>query len=245
MPFLVLSILVQLAMIVHVMKTGRNTTWVFVLILAPVIGGLAYFIVELLPEILSSRGARKARRSVADAVDPNRELRRAAQQHAIADTVQNAIGLANQHLGREQYAEAAELFSKCLRGLHADDPHILFGLAKAQFGLRDYGSVIQTLDRLKAANPKAPVAESHLLYARAQEESGAMEAAETEYESLAKYYPGPEARCRLALLLKARGEVKGAQALFQAVLAESRVAGRHYNQVHKEWIDLARREAPT
>lgn len=242
MPFLILSILVQLAMIVHVMKTGRNTTWVFILLFAPFIGGLAYFIVELLPELLASRGVRKARRSVANAVDPNRELRKAAEQHAVADTVQNAIRLANQHLEREQHAEAAELFSKSLRGMYANDPDILYGLAKAQFGLRDYRSVIQTLDRLKAANPQAPAPESHLLYARAQEESGALAAAKLEYEALVKYYPGPEARCRLGLLLKARGDVEDARALFQAVLAESRVAGSHYNQVHKEWIALARRE---
>ena len=129
------------------------------------------------------------------------------------------------------------------RGLHADDPDILFGLARAQFGLQEYANVIQTLDRLAAANPKSRTGDMHLLYARAQEESGAIDAAKAEYEALARYYPGPEPRCRLGLILKARGDAEGARKLFQSVLGESDVAGRHYNVIHKEWIALARREA--
>jgi hypothetical protein len=243
MAFLVLSVLIQLALIVHVIKTGRNTIWVFVLLFAPFIGGLAYFIVELLPELMNSRAARKAKRSVTGAIDPNRDLRSAAQQLAVADTVQNSLILATQHLERGQFKEAAELFARSLRGLHADDPDILFGLARAQFGLEDYASVIQTLDRLAGANPKARTGDMHLLYARAKEGSGAIDAAKTEYEALAKYYPGPEPRCRLGLILKAQGDTEGARKLFQAVLGESAVAGRHYNVIHKEWVALARREA--
>lgn len=243
MPFLVLTYLIQIALIVHVIKTGRNTIWVFVLLFAPFIGGIAYFIVELLPEIMNSRGARKAKRTVTNAIDPNRDLRSASQQHAVADTVQNSLVLANQHLERAQYRDAADLFARCLRGLHADDPDILFGLARAQFGLAEYSNVIQTLDRLKATNPKARNAESHLLYARAQEESGAIDAAKVEYEALAKYYPGPEPRCRLGLILKSQGDLEGARTLFLGVLGESDVAGRHYNEIHKEWVALARKEA--
>lgn len=243
MPLLVLTYLIQIALIVHVVKTGRNTIWVFVLLFAPFIGGIAYFIVEILPELMNSRGARKAKRSVTNAIDPNRDLRTASQRHAIADTVQNTLILANQHLERGQFREAAELFESCLRGIHAEDPDILFSLAKAQFGGKDYAAVVRTLDRLKATNPKARNADSHLLYARAQEESGAIVAAKAEYEALAKYYPGPEPRCRLALILKSQGDIEGARKLFLAVLGESDVAGRHYNQVHKEWVALARRES--
>ena len=40
MPLLIISILVQLGLIVHVLKTGRNVIWVFILLFAPVIGHL-------------------------------------------------------------------------------------------------------------------------------------------------------------------------------------------------------------
>jgi hypothetical protein len=242
MPILAVSVLLQLILIVHVIKTGRNTIWVFVLLFAPVVGGLAYLIVELLPELMNSRGARRAKRNVTKAINPNRDLKEASLNLAVADTVQNSMTLANQHLERSQFQEAEELFTRSLRGVHADDPDILLGLARAQFGLRKFGDVVATLDRLKTTNPKSRSADGHLLYARAHEELGHVSQAKTEYEALAKYYPGPEPRCRLALILKAEGDVEGARELFRSVVNESEVSGRHYNTLHKEWVALARRE---
>ena len=243
MPFIAVSVLLQLILIVHVIKTGRNTIWVFVLLFAPVVGGLAYLIVELLPEFSNSLGARRAKRKVAMAIDPNRDLREASQNLAVADTVQNSMILANQHLEKSQFQDAEQLFARSLRGVHVDDPDILLGLAKAQFGLGKFGDVVATLDRLKTTNPKSRSAEGHLLYARAHEELGDLSEAKREYEALAKYYPGPEPRCRLALILKSQGDVEGARQLFRHVVNESEVAGRHYNTLHKEWVALAKREA--
>jgi hypothetical protein len=115
-------------------------------------------------------------------------------------------------------------------------------LAKAHFGLEDYAAVLKTLEDLKASNPSARSPEGHLLYARAQEELGKLDEAIHEYEALAEYFPGPEARCRLATLLKQKGEHERARALFQEVVRESEIAGRHYSSLHKEWVTLARRE---
>ena len=56
MPIFILSILIQLALVVHAIKTGRNSSWVFILLFFPLIGGLAYLIVELLPSMGQSRG---------------------------------------------------------------------------------------------------------------------------------------------------------------------------------------------
>lgn len=55
---------------------------------------LSYVIVELLPEWTRSRTARNLGRSVAKAVNPNKDLQQAAQNLAVADTVQNALRLA-------------------------------------------------------------------------------------------------------------------------------------------------------
>lgn len=242
MPLFIVSMLVQLGLIVHVLKTGRNTTWVFILLFAPVIGGLAYFIVELLPELTNSRTARQARRSVSKAINPDRDLRHASRQLAVADTVQNSITLANEFLERSQFAEAKELLVRSRKGVHQDDPVILLSLAKAQFGLEEYAQVLQTLEELKNTNPSARSPEGHLLYARAHEEIGNVAAAKHEYEALVRYFPGPEPRCRLARILKSTGDADAARALFEEVVRESEIAGRHYATLHKEWVSLARRE---
>ena len=245
MLFVILKYVIQLALVVHVLKTGRNIAWVFILLFFPAIGGLAYFIVELLPELTGSRTARNLGRSVTRAVNPDKDLQDAAQRLAVADTVQNAIRLADECLDKGRYAEARDLYAARLKGVHADDPALLHGLARAQFGLGEYVPTIETLDKLKEANPGFRSPEAHLLYARAQDESGHTPQAEEEYEALCGYYPGPEPFVRLGQLLKADGRTDRARELFQRVVDESRIAGKHYNTLHKDWVALAKRELGT
>ena len=55
MPFVGLSLLLQILCAVHVMKTGRPYYWIFIVMFAPMVGMIAYFIVEILPELTGSR----------------------------------------------------------------------------------------------------------------------------------------------------------------------------------------------
>ena len=51
MLFLILSLIIQVGLIVHIVKTGRGMMWVFIVLFFPLVGALAYFIVEILPEL--------------------------------------------------------------------------------------------------------------------------------------------------------------------------------------------------
>src|SRR2546429_651616 len=66
MSVLILSILVQVALIIHVVKTGRNQIWIWVLALLSLPGALAYIAVEILPELLRSRAAQRTARATLD-----------------------------------------------------------------------------------------------------------------------------------------------------------------------------------
>jgi hypothetical protein len=243
MPRLFLiSLIIQLALVVHIIKTGRNMTWVFIVLIFPVVGTLAYLIVELLPELTGSRSGVQMRRKLSRLANPDRELKNASRNFAVADTVQNAIALAEECLSKGRYEEARDLYARALRGLHEDDPVLLLGLARAQFGLGDAAGTVATLDLLKEKNPGHTSAEGHLLYAKAKEKAGDTAAAMAEYKALAGYYAGPEPACRLASILKAQGRTDEARELFQKVVNQSAIAGRHYNTIHREWVDMARRE---
>ena len=242
MPIAIISLIIQIALVVHIVKTGRNMTWVFIVIFVPLVGSIAYFIVELLPELSGTRTARSLKRNISEAVDPNKDFKSASQRLALADTVQNSMTLAAECLARGKYADAQDLYSRCLKGVHSDDPDIHLGLARAQFGLGEFGEAVKTLDALKAKNPDYKSADGHLLYARCQEQLGNTEAAIHEYEALVSYYSGPEPSCRLALIFKSQGKTSDANRLCERVLSESKFAGKHYNTIHKEWVSLAHRE---
>jgi hypothetical protein len=211
------------------MKTGRPVTWVFIVMFFSIVGVAAYVIVELLPEWTNSRSGVQMRRRLSKLADPDRNLKSASQRLAVADTVQNTILLAAECLAKEKYTEAEELYRRAMRGLHADDPVLLYGLARARFGLGNFAGTIEALDLLKEKHPEQTSGDGHLLYARAKEQLG--------------YYAGPEPACRLGAMLKERGRTDEAQALFQKVINQSRIAGRHYNSIHREWVEMARREA--
>lgn len=242
MPYFILLMLVQLVLIVHVIKTGRSVMWVFVLLFFPAIGGLAYLIVELLPEFTNSPSARSMRRGLARTLNPNRGLQDASRNLTIAHTTQNAIELGNELLERSQFTEAKDVFERSLQGIHAEDPELLLGLAKAQYGLGEYREVLDALDALKEHNPESTSADGHLLYAQALERMERTGAAIEEYEALMKYYSGPEPICLLARILKTRGDIERADELFQKVVKTSETAGKHYNRMYQEWVRMAKDE---
>ena len=55
MFLVVASIVIQALLIVHCIKTGRNTIWIWVIALLSYAGIIAYVAVELLPDLFRSR----------------------------------------------------------------------------------------------------------------------------------------------------------------------------------------------
>lgn len=246
MPILfVLEILVQITLAIHVVRTGRQLYWLFIILFFPVLGSLVYFVAEVLPDLGRSRTARGAASSVQRALDPDRDLRRLTEELETADTADNRRKLADEHLRRGDAAEALRLYRGALTGIHRDDPTLLMGLARAQFLDGDAAACIDSLDRLKAAHPKIESAEGHLLYARALEGLGRLPEALDTYHAVAAYYPGAEAKCRYALLLRQEGHVGEARLLFQDV-ARGYEKGKGFHRAQqREWYDIARQNLGT
>ena len=244
MPLLgVLVFMLAIGCAIHAGKTGRPQFWLYILIFVPGLGTLAYLLFELVPEWLDSYQGRKAKKTVSRLIDPEKSYKALHDAVETSPTVENMARLAEECVALSRYEEAAELYRGCLHGVHASDPPLLLGLARAQFGLERFAEVTNTLDRLRAANPEFQSAEGHLLYARALEGLGDLAAAREEYEAVRGYYPGPEASCRLALLLQRMGDEHGARALFKEIRRALERSPRHVRKMHDEWYVLAGRNA--
>jgi hypothetical protein len=244
MPIGILIVALQVAAAVHLFRTGRNMSWLFLIILAPGIGSLVYFIVEVLPSLGMSPTARRAWRRAQKAIDPNRGLREGSLNYERSQNIESAAKLADELTKAGRHAEAIRICNDARTGIFVDDPKILLALANAQIAAGDHAATIATLDHLRAQNPGFRSADGHLVYARALEESGAAERALEEYAALAKYYPGAEARVRQAMLYKKLGHIERATELFAAVLKDARLAPKHFRTSQREWIELAEREKP-
>ena len=225
MPLLIVTWIAQLLLIVHALRNGRPYYWIFILLMAPGIGAVAYVLVEILPDLQGSFAARRAMRNVKRTLDPGAD---AARQLA-AELMENG-----------RYAEAIEHYRSALTGLYEDDPDLMLGLATAQFGNGDAAGCRETLDQLKERNPDYRSAEGHLLYAKALEAADDLDGALEEYEALAGYYPGAEARVRYAQLLERMDKPELARQEYANLLAAAELAPKHFRKAQKKWLAQAK-----
>lgn len=243
MPLLLLTVALQVAAVVHLFRTGRNMTWLFLIILVPMVGCIAYFIIEVLPSLGQNPAARKALRRAKHAMDPGRGLREGSLNYERSQNIETATKLAGELTKAGRYQEAIRVCTEARTGLFEDDPKILLALSEAQFAAGEHAAAITTLDYLRERNPGFRSADGHLIYARALEESAATDRALEEYAALVNYYPGAEARVRQAILYKKLGDRARAGELFAAILKDARLAPDHFKRSQREWIELAERES--
>jgi hypothetical protein len=240
MAYAALIYLIQIALIVHVLRSGRNMYWIFILIIAPGIGGLAYFIVEMLPDLMNSWRTRRTLRAVRRTLDPGVDLRQRQRQHRLSGSVDAARHLASELIASGRYAEAIQHYESVLTGLYEHDPDLMLGLATAQFGDERFEEARDTLDLLMQKNPDFKSPEGHLLYARATEACGDEVKALEEYKAVAAYFAGAEARVRYGQILERLGDVEAARAEYEEIISTAELAPRHYHKAQREWINRAK-----
>jgi hypothetical protein len=78
-----------------------------------------------------------------------------------------------------------------------------------------------------------------LLYARALEAAGRTDDALYEYQAVANYYPGAEARVRYGLLLGKAGRSDEAKVILADALTQLKRAPKYVRRREAEWAALA------
>ena len=242
MPIFGFGTVLTVIAVVHLLRTGRDMRWLFLIVFVPVIGPLVYFFIEVLPSLKQNPTARRALRAARASVDPGRGVREGELDYERSQNIETATRLADELTKAGRFDEAIKVCNEARTGLFEDDPKILLALANAQFAAARYADAIGTLDYLRDKNPGCAPRTVISIYARALEENGAAERALKEYDALARYYPGAEARVRHALLLKKLGRTAEAQQLFAAILKDARLAPKHFRRSQREWIALAEKE---
>jgi hypothetical protein len=239
MPALGLSFIIQIALIVHVLKTGRPYYWIFIIFI-PDVGPLVYFIVELLPELMSSQQGRNAEQGIKKTLDPTGDLRQKQKERKMSSSVDATRHLAAELFESEQYEEAIKHYENALTGIYSDDPDLLLGLATTQFSCKQYDEARQTLDQLIEMNPDYRSSEGHLIYARSMEACGDVDKAHEEYTAVVAYYAGAEARLRFGTFLEAQGNNDAALSEYQEIMTAADLAPQHYLIAQENWINDAK-----
>ena len=239
MPYFLL-IAIQIGFAVHVVKTGREIYWIYIIMFLPGIGMGIYFFTQVLPELGQSRQVTTAKSSLLKAIDPQRELRKRKQQLELANTLENKLKLADECLEAKLIEDAIELYKSSLTGVGEGDPDIMVKLAHAYFANEQYDKTIHMLDEIIQQNPNYNSTDGHLLYARSLEKLGKVDKALEEFEVVAQNYPGEEGRVRYGKLLLQQGQKDKARLVFEESIKRSSLAPKFYQKAQKYWIKQAK-----
>ena len=204
-PGFLVSLVVSILLCWHAVKTGRDSMWLWIVIMFQPIGGLVYIALNIVPDIFGGTTARRLSSAARETLDPHREYREAKQACDDTPTVRNQSRLATAaaHMGR--HAEAEALFRAAAQGVHADDPVLLLGLANALLELQRPADALEVLDRLgkDEAHGRTPAAAMAL--GRAYEALGRIPEADTAFQWAAERLPGFEALARYAAFMARNG----------------------------------------
>ncbi|WP_018605677.1 hypothetical protein [Uliginosibacterium gangwonense] len=242
MPFvgIGLHVLVAIFFAVHAIRRGADMYWLLILFMFPLLGSIVYFFAIYLPELRGSRAVHVARRAVAQAIDPGRELREANRSFEMAPTIDNRLRLAEALLNAGDAARALTHYSEAAQGPFADDPKLLRGLAATQLELGQMDASRITLDRLFAAHAELRrQPQLALLYARVlagTRDAGARDA----FEAALTVAADAEVKCRFAEWLAENGDGSRAQTLYAEIIKDSAHWHKHAKAHNAEWFRRAR-----
>lgn len=223
----------------HAMRTRQEVYWLFIILMLQPLGGLAYLLFVLLPSLTRGPGARKAAAEARKALDPGRAHREAQAALELAPTVGNRMRLAAAAAGLGRWDEAEAQYRQAAQGVHADDPALRLGRAKALLELDRAPEALPLLEALRT-DPDTPASpDAVLAHARALEAVGRSAEAEHAYREAYDRVPGFEAIARYAAYLGGVGRQTDGRTLLADM--DDRIARLHgpFAREARAWRDLA------
>ena len=185
MPVALVVLLLDITLIYHASKTGRLQPWAFIILMIPLVGALAYIVVELVPEWFGSPGAQQARKRIAGKLDPEKLYRELSDRLAGSDTIANRAGTCS----RVPEDRAIRRSRAALRSHPDTADGWRTGLRAGQGAGRNSVAIVRrTRSRrwtiCKSAGRILNRPKAHLLYARSLAEVGRIDEALEEYHAV-------------------------------------------------------------
>lgn len=228
-----LSLLIAIALAVHVVRTGREYYWLWIILVFQPLGGIVYLAAIVLPELVGGRTARTLGKATRQTLDPGRDWRQAKAAWDDAPTVANAIRLAQACAAQGRFDEAEALYREAAQGIHAEDPTLLVGRASA---LVELGRPAEALTVLEPLGRTAPTV---LTLGRAYEALDRLSEADSAYQWAVERLPGLEAISRYAAFLARTGKRAEAQDLLKEIDRRITRADPAFRKEGRAWRALA------
>jgi hypothetical protein len=231
-----LIILMNGLCLMHALRTGRGLLWIWVLIMLPIGGAMAYVLCEVVPNMrgpdISSRlpGYEKI------------EINRLQAELAECGTMDKRVELAELYLKFERMADALAVVESQLDGPFRNHHHLIYLTARLRVENGLWNEAEAALARLDEARTSLRSPERRLLAARIHAGLGRTVEADELLRELAKSNDGEEPRYRYAAFLRTAGRHSEADAVVAEMARRWKHATSQYKRLEKVWVSRARTE---
>jgi hypothetical protein len=232
-----LGLLFSIGMCVHVVRTGQNMMWLYIILFLSPLGGIVYLIAIVVPQWTGGPAARKAREAARETLDPTRDYRQARQAMDDTPTVHNRMRLAAAAGELGKWDEAEAVYRAAAQGVHAEDPALAYGLARSLVELGRYAEARPIIEKVEADQPRTP--QTALLLARVYEGLGMTAEAEAPYQYAAARLPGLEGLARQAGFLARTGRKAQAEDALNEIDKRLERTNARFQKEGRQWRDLA------
>lgn len=234
-----LHIAFAIAMCIHVVKTGREMYWLFIILAFPGMGPLVYLIVAVLPDLMNGGMARGLTKAARQALNPEGEYRAAKELVEDSPTVANRMRLAAAAMELNRYDEAERLYAEAAHGIHSEDTALLMGRARALVELDRAGEALPLLEQLGELGEAGRTPQAALLMGRAYHALGRETEADTAYGWAAGRMPGQEGLARYAVFLAETGRTDEAREALGELDKRLQKSNGHFRKEARHWRDFA------
>ena len=239
MPFglYLLGLLFSIVLCVHVVRSGQNMMWLYIILFLSPIGGIIYLIAVLVPQWTGGPAARKAREAARETLDPTRDYRQAKQAVEDTPTAHNRMRLAAAAGELGKWDEAEAVYRSAAQGVHAEDSALAYGLARSLVELGRYAEARPILEKLEAEHPRTP--QTALQLGRVYEGLGMLREAEAPFHYAAARLPGLEGVARWCAFLARTGRKAEAQEALNELDKRLARTNARFQKEGRQWRQLA------
>src|ERR1700743_1736501 len=137
--FYYISIVLQAICVIHCLRRGTQQKWIYLIVFLPLIGCIAYFFTEILPQRrnINWQGGLESL-----FVSPSGRIKRLEENLKFGNTFNNRILLADAYRMAGRVDEAIELYATSLTGAFTENEYVISRLIAAYFETKQYAELI-------------------------------------------------------------------------------------------------------
>ncbi len=225
------GIVLQVLALIHLIKRRGAFYWYYIILIGGGLGAIAYFLVEIVPELglLRASFARHGRKAQIQKLES-----------AIVDnpSAGNLEDLGELYWDQQEYAKARDAFSRAIAA-RSDSPHAFYRRGQCALALADYPAAIVDLERVVAQDAKFDYHQAAASLAYAHGKAGDPARADALFQFVAPHTTSLETLYQYAAFLKAQNRREDSRAWAQRILDKKRSLPRYMQRVHRPWFQRA------